>query len=221
MAWSSSAPLRHGHLCFVINLKLDTQLLPLHRLLFALWVVAVETTSDTDDELWHEVQVTSGLWMKILTDSDSCCHCSKVRSQETANLHVPVVTRTHVTQLLMWIKWCNLKYLPTKVIACSCYMHFYVQLWQSQKFVIWSCTTPNNFFNWYEPPESNWLTVCLPSALWSISAPFQHYFGFPAHSYCLVSVVLLLSAFLAVEKTFSKDEKPLWAIPWNHADRQS
>lgn len=78
----------------------------------SVWVLDVDTTFVTDDHLPYEDLVLLVLAMEIPTNSDMEL---LLASQEIANVHIPVVKTVIVTQMLMKIKQCNLKFLVTTV----------------------------------------------------------------------------------------------------------
>ncbi len=86
--------------------------LPMQRLLLGLWVIAINITLVTSGDPWNEVWIIPG----ILTNSNIVPLL--LRSQETAKMHVAVVTKTCLTQALIKIKQWHLNDFLTKIIAC-------------------------------------------------------------------------------------------------------
>lgn len=78
----------------------------------SVWVLDVDTTFVTDDDLPYEDLVLLVLTLEIPTNSDME---QLLGSQDIANVHITVVKTIIVTQVLMKIKWCDLKFLFTTV----------------------------------------------------------------------------------------------------------
>ncbi len=95
--------------------------LPPQRLLFGLWVIAVDLTLIKSDDPRHEGWVILSL---LLTDSN--LELLLLWSQEISFGYVPAVTKMCVAQD-QTIRWWNLKYLLTKDKACSSYMRITTQ----------------------------------------------------------------------------------------------
>ncbi len=100
---------------------------------YGLWVAGLNTTLITSDVALHKVWLFHGLMKNMVP--------LLFGAQKITNVNMPVVTKWLGPHVLMMIKWCNLKYLFTKIVLHLLHAHYcgVLQWEQSQNFLIGPC----------------------------------------------------------------------------------